>query len=375
MTRLFPVLLISACTSGTVGTTPVDSTTTPPDENGIRLTGVSINQAVEVPLVLDGTAVPSVDRVAPVVVGRPGVLVARVDVPDDWTARAVDLVVTLGGATHTTTATVAGDSTLGDPATWLVVDLPASAFTADAGLSVVLAGGSDRFPASGEADLDALVTGPLRMRVVPFDVDGSVPDTSSAVLDGMVDALFATYPVTDVEISVAPVEVWTDAFDLGSINVRTGEIQETAMWAGEVDWDVYHYGMTDAGVASREVWPDQPTGTSENGGEEPTRAFFAAGAAFGDERSESTLIHEVGHMHQLGHVSCEGTESDVDPGFPYDDGRLGVWGWDVRTGTFVDPATHGDLMGYCQPRWVSDHTYGRLAEHVVYAQTFNDLPR
>jgi hypothetical protein len=209
-------------------------------------------------------------------------------------------------------------------------------------------------------------TGPVKLVLVPFDVAGLVPDTSDTVVEGYRQALLATYPVTDVLISVDPVQVWTDELDLGAINVQLGVLQENAMIAGDIDWDVYYFGLVTA--ESRDAW-DGATGTSEDGGSEPlVRAYFATGAAFADQQSEDTLIHEFGHVHGLDHAPCDG-ESDVDPNFPYADGTIGVEGYDRRTGTFV-PADSMDMMTYCYPRWVSDYDFAKMADHVAAAQDY-----
>lgn len=360
------ILVLAGCTS------PIDN------GEAVALTDVSFFQAVEIPVLLDGAAQPALERTAPIVAGRPGVLAARIDVSDDWNSAEVELVVAMGGETHRMSAQVSEASDSTDASTWLVVDLPASAFVADASFAVSLEVDGvvvDAFPTDGEEELGAVTTGPLKVHVVPFEVEGSVPDTSPDVLNGMRDALMAMYPVTDVAVTAGAVEVWDQPFDLGDLNVRLGVIQETAMFASLEDWDVYYYGMTDGGVATREDFPDGPTGTSENGGQNPTRAFFASGAAFGDERSESTMVHELGHLHQLLHIPCTGSEDNVDEAYPHAEGSIGTWGWDLRSEEFLSPSASFDVMGYCTPRWISDYSYALAADHVAYAQTFNDRSR
>jgi hypothetical protein len=324
--------------TGTVptGTVPTGSDPTAPAS---PLRAVSLFQAVEVRLVTDGVEV--VQRNAPVVVGRDAVARVRVEVPADASTAELAVDLTAGGSTRTFTAT--GPAAGG--ASELVVPIPGDAIAANTTWSARVSVGAAvvaRFPDAGEAALDAMETGPLSLVLVPFEVDGYVPDTSDAVVEGYRQAMLATYPVTDVQISVDPLQTW-ETLDLGGINVRVGELQESAMVAGEVDWDVYYFGLVTA--ASRDDW-DGATGTSEDGGSEPlVRAYFASGAAFADQKSEDTLIHEMGHVHGLEHAPCDG-ESDVDPNFPYADGTIGVEGYDRRTGAFV-PADTMDMMSYC----------------------------
>lgn len=319
------------------------------------LEGVAFYQAVEVPVLRDGAAVT--ERAAPLVAGRRAVVRATVSDARDGLTVAVD--VNSGGSAQTFSAEDGP------------VSIPADAMASGATYVVrLLQDGRelDRFPRAGDAALDVMVTGPLKVRLVPFEVNGFVPDTSVAVVDGYRDALMAVYPVTEVEVTVDPVQVWAGPFDLGDINVRVGEIQEAAMVAGDVGWDVYYYGMV-TGVATREEY-EGITGTSEAGapGVTPVRAYFAAGAAFGDQRAEDTLIHEIGHTHRLLHAPCEA--DGTDPAFPYEGGVIGVEGFDLRTDTFVPPDTL-DMMTNCLPRWISDYHFALLADHVAGAQSYS----
>ena len=61
-----------------------------------------------------------------------------------------------------------------------------------------------------------------------------------------------------------------------------------------------------------------------------------------------TFAHEVGHNMNLLHAPCGGARGSTDPGFPYSDARIGVWGYDFATGQLVDPGSSvRDLMSYC----------------------------
>lgn len=345
------------------GTTPGDETTPAP---GGPITSISFFQAVEVPVFEGRTAIPADQRNAPIIANKDAVVRALLSdasgaLPDEVT---LEIDVTVGSETQTFAVS-------GQPSEGLLVSIPAEAMVDDAVYVVRLTDGAseiDRLPSDGVAELDAMLTGALEIRLVPFEIDGYVPDTSDAVLEGYRSALLATYPVTDVELSVAAVETWDEPFDIGEVLVRLGQIQEQAMFAGEVGWNVYYYGMV-SGVPSREDF-EGATGTSEDGGSEPlTRAYFAVGAAFGDQKSEDTLIHEIGHTHGLMHTACDG-EDDPDPSYPYPGGSVGVWGYDSRTEELLAPETRYDLMSYCFPRWVSDYSYKKLAEHVANAQSY-----
>jgi hypothetical protein len=288
-------LLLAACSADP--TPSGDDTDLPAVDGGASLREVAFFQAVEVLVAAGDDAVTP--RAAPLIAGRPAVVRAMIDLPNGWTAVELTLSVdlTTAGETRTFSAGRVLDASSEDtsPESGLLVELPADALAADTTYTVRLTTADathDRFPAADDAPLDALVTGPLKLVLVPFEVNGFVPDTSPAVVDGLRDAVMASLPVTAVEVSVGEVQTWVGVFDLGDINVRVGELQETAMIAGEVSWDTYYYGLA-TGVAARDDYRGI-TGTSEDGGDAPVRAFFAAGAAFGDARSQETLVHELG---------------------------------------------------------------------------------
>lgn len=369
MRSLLAVLTLAACTDpagDTRADAPADTHTGTPAADGPTLVDLEVFQAVRIPLLESGIPVDVADRSAPIVADRPGVVRVTVD-PRGFTGD-LEVKADLSSGTGTTTVeNVVSGATA-------VLELPAGAVDADTTVVFTLTAGGEvvaRYPEQGELELAARVTGPLKVHLVPFDVNGFVPDTSAAVVEGYRAALFATYPVTDVRITVGPVETWEGELDLGALNVRVGELQEAEMFATRSGWDVYWYGMA-TGVASRDQYQGI-TGTSEDGqgGDNGIhRAYFAAGAAFGDQKSEDTLIHEVGHLHLLEHTACDG-EDDTDPNYPYDGGSIGGEGWDNRTGEFVPVDGHFDLMSYCFPRWVADYSYARMADHVVEAQTFD----
>lgn len=74
--------------------------------------------------------------------------------------------------------------------------------------------------------------------------------------------------------------------------------------------------------------------------------------------SPVALAHELGHNLSLPHPACA-YGGATDPSFPYDDGSIGVWGYDARNGgSLVAPSTR-DLMSGCigGPPWISDYNF------------------
>ena len=77
------------------------------------------------------------------------------------------------------------------------------------------------------------------------------------------------------------------------------------------------------------------------------------------------IAHELGHNLSLGHAPCNTGLSAIDfldPAFPYTDGNIGAWGFDLLSNALVYPST-SDLMSYCDPVWISDYHFGKMIEY------------
>ena len=79
---------------------------------------------------------------------------------------------------------------------------------------------------------------------------------------------------------------------------------------------------------------------------------------------DDTFAHEVGHNMSLAHAPCGGA-GGADPKFPYRDGSTGVWGYNPAGGGIIDPDQYKDLMGYCNPNWVSDYSFEKALDFRV----------
>ncbi len=71
-----------------------------------------------------------------------------------------------------------------------------------------------------------------------------------------------------------------------------------------------------------------------------------------------TLTHELGHNLGLRHAPCGGATA-ADARYPYHGGEIGAWGYDFASGRVVSAALYKDVMGYCDPQWVSDYHFTR----------------
>ena len=75
----------------------------------------------------------------------------------------------------------------------------------------------------------------------------------------------------------------------------------------------------------------------------------------------NVIAHELGHNLSLDHSpGCDA--GGPDPDYPYEDGSIGVWGYDFLNETLVSAGT-SDLMTYCRPQWISDYSFAKALGH------------
>ena len=73
--------------------------------------------------------------------------------------------------------------------------------------------------------------------------------------------------------------------------------------------------------------------------------------------------HEVGHTMNLWHAPCGGA-GGPDPDYPYNNGSIGVWGYDIAESKLLDPGRYRDVMSYCfDDIWISDYQFDRSMTH------------
>ena len=120
----------------------------------------------------------------------------------------------------------------------------------------------------------------------------------------------------------------------------------------------YYYGALDVGYGGGVVGlgflPNSPSDAPFRvamGWDEPSSR---------DEIAAHEWGHNFGRMHapspSLGGACPTPDPASVDANYPYPNAIIGVTGYDIETGELVDSETY-DVMGYCDPQWVSDYTY------------------
>lgn len=176
--------------------------------------------------------------------------------------------------------------------------------------------------------------------------------------DNISDWLMRAYPVDNVNVTVRSAISFTgnlgDFFDWSALQ---GEINFTKGLDGAAPSTIYF------GLVTRDcAWFTCGGGFVGIGG---GRTAVALDYGPGDT-SGSLAGHEIGHGLGRAHIPCGVTGEDT--GFPYPDGSIGEFGLDgILSGSLalLNPDTYKDMMGYCDPDWVSDYTYEALYQDQI----------
>ncbi len=355
----------------------IDASPPPPDAaSPVVLSSVGIFQAIRVPLFENDAEVPAANRRAPIVAGRRALV--RVAPAASSTAEvgrsiSVQLTWNPGDGTAPVIATAPGTlfAKASDQAPDGILDfeIPAEAVTTRASytLSITVGDTKLRFPATGEASIGAVDDqGTLKVVFVPvqFQGDGSnrISDTSAEQLARYRDRLSALYPATRIDLSVRPAFPW--ASPVSARGTGWDELLAAITLLRQDDRvapDVYYYGIFDP-APTYDAWCGNGcvlglSNLPETASDTVSRASIGIG--FSGLEAPVTFVHELGHAHGRYHAPCGGA-GGPDANYPYPRGVIGATGWDARFGSFFDATRATDLMGYCDPSWISDYTFGAI---------------
>ncbi len=366
-------------TSGGGGTTNTDLA------SGVSITEVSVYQGVKVPIMQNGGEVTS--RNAPVIAGRPALVRVFVSPDANFQAREIIARISLGTSAFEAKGFISGLSQEANLQTTLNIEVPGEQLTPGLGYAVTLLEGAPgapagpeggaRFPQQGEVALGATSVGnAFNVVVVPMVVNGYTPDTSPARLETLKNRLFGLFPAPAVNISATPPVNYP-----GSISPTSG-----GGWSNALDFllnyrqsqnppkNTYYYGMVTpassmqnfcgggciaglSGLASaNDVWARGSIGLG----------YFPSGGSGGSSGPPDTMAHELGHAQGLPHAPCQ--TQDAGP-FPYPGGGIGVYGYDLVTKALFNPGTYKDVMGYCNPSWISDFNFKKLSDRIGYVNS------
>jgi hypothetical protein len=363
-----------------------------PARGDIKITRVEANSGVAVPIGLNGAEVLGPERNAFIPRERDTLIRVFVDVPEEsWTARELEarLVLTADGVETTLTEKVlieADSRDSGLPTTFnfgvdKAVMVPGllysvSLWETQPGQEALPEPAQPaQMPLSGTAFV-GVETGRAEMRVVLVPIDYSFGGCSK-VVDGeehreaFEDALFQQNGIQGLEFTIH--EPYKVTYDMTSFNGLSKLVSEMSQLRtiDAVDPNIYYYGLFDncgtcIGDGGLNGGCTVGLAADITGGSQTDARYRAAVGQLNGGAAE-TFVHEVGHTQGRRHIECSGAgvqAQGTDPSYPYEGGRIGVWGFGVRDFKLYHPTVNSDYMSYCGQVWVSDWqwnaTYKRI---------------
>lgn len=360
---------------------------TPQPEPDLELSAISVLQTIEVPLMKAGVEIAPSERVLPVIAGKPSLFRASVELGPTFAARKLLGVLDLKGGGRTRTLVselnVAADSRADDLATSFTFVIEPSDLMPTSSYRLRVLEADTRpitsFPPVGYLDLQAAPMQPFEVVLVPFIANGFSPLVGVEQVEALRQRLRALYPLSDVELSVAPAvklgyvvngdgDGWDPAlnqiYDLRSAAAPADNVFYYGMLAPDESYSSYCVNGCILGY-SNVADPDDVDSRGSIG-----VTVFPDGS--GQEDAWNTVAHELGHALGRDHAPCDVDPDDTDPEWPDDplhrNGAIAVYGYDFAISQLLRPRAYRDVMGYCSPVWVSDYTYAGLFERLTHVQ-------
>lgn len=355
---------------------------------GIAINEVAIYQGVKVPLYA-ASKDEILERNAPIIQGRDALLRVFFALKEDWDPHQIKVRLTLQqGSDEPQTMEIQGtpkqttsDAELNTSANF---DIPAAML--DGTLSIkaellnVEAGqegdtSGSFWPTEGLHKLEEQSThGPFRVKVFPirYDADksGRVPDLSEEQQKEIRYAFLKTYPISSVQMEIGEEIPWSSAVSANGNGWQKLLQHLNKLRKADPTPDIYYYGLflpsTSMATFCTQGCVAGLTLLSPSYDDPSLRASIGLG--FPGSQALTTMLHEIGHAHQRIHAPCGpfGQLPDqIDPSFPYKDGKIGVWGYDLIDKKLKDPSKFGDTMSYCEPTWISDYTFQALFDRNI----------
>ena len=206
------------------------------------------------------------------------------------------------------------------------------------------------WPANGTPQSLTVTTTPaFNVTFVPVTVNGLTGNVSAANMDQFLVSAKRVWPIAQVNASVRPV-----AFSSNNDTLSLVSNDNNGKWTTILS-EINTLRATDAAPSTMHyfgvVKVTYNSGVAGYG-------YVPGRTAIGWDylpSGDGVAAHEWGHNFGRAHAPCGGVASP-DPSFPYPGGLIGVYGWNPTTNALVVPTT-SDLMGYCNPTWVSDYNW------------------
>jgi hypothetical protein len=339
----------------------------------LRLEKIALYQAVESTLMERGVEVSAPS--AAIVAGRAALVRVFASLSDDWQPRPVTAELTVEAGGLPTTVTVrrvpeAGSTQSELGSTWNL-DVPVQRMLPDATVRVRLVDERTGTALASWPERDFALgavapNGPFELVIVPVVAAGFEPDVTDSTLARYARLFRGMYPIAELTLSVrASIQAPVTPQANGAGWAETLDAVYSARTEDQPPSNVFYFGVVTPAASYDDYCPTTCTvGAGIIAEPDDLELRGAIGIGFFETPSDrippETMAHEIGHALGRPHSPCDTGESN---GFPYADGGIGVFGFDGAA--LLAPGSFADVMGYCSPAWISDHTWNALLERII----------
>jgi hypothetical protein len=202
------------------------------------------------------------------------------------------------------------------------------------------------------------VVPPLNITFVPIVQPGGLKgDVTDLNKSSFLDAAYRLHPLDAMNALVRSTPITTSTVLQENGTGWQAVLDQVNAIAVADPTGRYYYGVAKVGYSSGVAgvaYVSQPA--------QPARA--ALGWDYLQNGSASVVAaHELGHNWGRNHAPCGGP-AGIDPNYPEPDGSTGGYGYDIATGQLTPP-TSADIMGYCDPKWISGYTYSAVMDYLT----------
>jgi hypothetical protein len=213
----------------------------------------------------------------------------------------------------------------------------------------------------------------MKVLLVPIHYTGAgqdrMADLSAANVKTLIDSLYEENPVQEIIYQVrGHIGYDQPMVNLGALLPLMAAVKSK----DGADPNVYYHAFIDIGCPVVGCGNYGVAGIAQMAGSGQNASLSRVAASVfwldnngGVERTADTFVHELGHNQGLAHVACPGVDAaGPDPSYPYKNGKIGEWGFGIRSFTLHNPTAAHDYMSYCGNSWGSDWTFLKTYERI-----------
>ena len=209
----------------------------------------------------------------------------------------------------------------------------------------------------------------IKTQLVPITYNGTTANLDEATTETVLNNLYEQNPATEILYEVhAPYVYEGQLSELGQLLPVMSNLHAVE----QAPPNVYYHALVNVGSQALGSTLGISYLTNDNKTDGDRRVSATVLWEPNPSIAADTYTHETGHAQGLSHVECPNRDSaNPNPNYPYENGRIGNWGFGIRRFLMYDPDDAFDYMSYCSPSWVSDWTWNLTYQRIKTLTTWD----